>query len=58
VIARPSGSGEDDAVRRVEARDDLAAGEPERQRHLAVDPDLGVVVDHHLEHDGGAGGIE
>jgi hypothetical protein len=27
-------------------------------RQLAVDPDLGVVVDHYLDDDGGAGRVE
>ena len=30
----------------------------ERERHLAVDPDLGVIVDDDLEHERRAGGVE
>ena len=47
-----------DAVGRVEAADAPAAGVAERERQLAVDPDLGVVVDHDLEDDGRAGRVE
>ena len=48
---------DDDAVRGVEAADHRAADLAEDVRHVSIDPDLGVVVDHDFEHDGGAGGV-
>ena len=58
AVARPRVAREHDAVGRVEAADDLAAGVAERDRQRAVDPHLGVVVDGDLEDDGGAGRVE
>ena len=42
----------------VEAAGNVASDVAQRVRQLAVDPHLGVVVDHDLEHDAGAGRIE
>src|SRR5262249_1149717 len=47
-----------DAVRRVEAADDLSTSVSQRVGQLAVDPDLGVVVDHRLEDDRRASRVE
>jgi len=58
AVAGPRVAGQKDAVGRVEAGHDLAAVQPERERHLAVDPDFRVVVDRDLEHDSRPGGIE
>ena len=42
----------------IEAADRTAARVADRDRQLAVHPDLGVVVDHDLEDDGRAGRVE
>ena len=50
--------GEHDAIGRVEALHQLAAGLSQRHRQLAVDPHFGVVVHHQLEHHRHPGGVE
>ena len=57
-LARPDVAPEDDAVRRVEALDQLAPGLSEHDGQPPVHPDFGVVVHHDIEHDRGAGRIE
>ena len=57
-LSRSGVAGEDDAVRRVEAGNDRAARVAEGVRQLAVHPDLGIVVDHDLEHDRRARRVE
>ena len=50
--------GQQHAIGGVEAAGHLPARVAEPMRQLAVDPDLGVVVDHDLEHNARAGRIE
>ena len=45
-------SGEDHAIRGVEAFDHRPAWLPQDPRHLAVDPDLRIVIDHDFKSDG------
>jgi hypothetical protein len=52
AVAGPRVTREHDAVGGVEPADDRPAARAQRERQLAVDPDLGVVVDDDLE-DGG-----
>ena len=57
-LARPRIACQHDAVGRVEAPDRPTAGVADRDRQLAVHPDLCVVVDHDLEDHGRAGRVE
>src|SRR5215469_6128887 len=58
VVARRRFCGEHDAVRHVETLDRVWAGPRSGARHLAVDPDLGIVVDIDPQYRHCAGGIE
>src|SRR6516165_10081111 len=54
----PSTSGENDAVRRIKALDHRTARLTEDPWHLAVNPDLSIVVDHDLKSHRRTGGAE
>src|SRR3984893_12965287 len=58
LVARGDGAAEHQATGHVEALDRPGAGSSGGARHLAVDPDFGIVVDVHPQNGHRAGSVE
>ena len=58
TLPRPDITGGDETIGRVKPPDDVSAGLSHYPGQLPIDPDLGVVINDHLEDGGGPGGIK